>query len=860
MKIREAAKIIVSVDYFILSLKFLIPAIFIFVTTVVVHYEVNINKDYQNLLTQENHNIDIMTKSMSNILLQQLTDLNILIDSIDRNVFKSPDGSFDNNRLIEQFISFSNIRGVYDQIRIIDLSGDEVVRVNYDNGNAFAVPKSGLQNKSSRYYFKKTLSTPQNSFYVSAFDLNIENNTIELPLKPTLRFGASLFDRNNVLAGILLLNYNGHHLLDQFMQTAEQLPNSLMLVSPKGFWSINNKYHQPWTYTDKEKLTFGDVHPEAWPVIAGSDSQQISTQKGYYTFSTINNNDKGLENIYIEDKKINNPYHWKIVSFLDKSFLNNFRKSFFNSNKYFYFAFLFIIAVAVIIMTYWKAKHLRSSQQILFERHFKNSLENIQLAAITINNSGDIIFCNQYFLNKIGLSEDKVLNKNWNNTFVKPSDHPMVLSKLKETLTTRKTNKPFECHLKTNNKQTLLFNFNATMAVDAVGETFGITLIGNDITKAKEKSDRLRKLSAAVEQSPNVVMITTVGGIIEYVNPKFTQITGYSPKEIINKKPSILKSGETPHSEYKKLWNTITSGGSWTGLFHNKKKSGELYWETALISPIRDKNNNITHYLATKQDVTEKIQLEEEVTEKNKELHRNRELASVGRMANMVAHDIRNPLSTIKMGLQLLSRKDKTPSPEEEKELVKISMEQVRYMEEILSDLLSYSKPDELRREWISIEKLIASTLTSLHKPLMEKNIRPVLDIQKGLPTIFADPTRLRQVLTNLILNALQATESNENRDPVINIVATLLLADSGTYLELEVKDNGSGIDKKILESVFDPFVTTRAKGTGLGLAIIARIIDQHNGSIKLVNRKSAGIVATVILPINPTDDINMKA
>jgi len=212
------------------------------------------------------------------------------------------------------------------------------------------------------------------------------------------------------------------------------------------------------------------------------------------------------------------------------------------------------------------------------------------------------------------------------------------------------------------------------------------------------------------------------------------------------------------------------------------------------------------------------------------------------------------------MGLQLLSRKDKTPSPEEEKELVKISMEQVRYMEEILSDLLSYSKPDELRREWISIEKLIASTLTSLHKPLMEKNIRPVLDIQKGLPTIFADPTRLRQVLTNLILNALQATESNENRDPVINIVATLLLADSGTYLELEVKDNGSGIDKKILESVFDPFVTTRAKGTGLGLAIIARIIDQHNGSIKLVNRKSAGIVATVILPINPTDDINMKA
>ncbi|MFQ5956862.1 MAG: PAS domain-containing protein, partial [Candidatus Brocadiales bacterium] len=125
-------------------------------------------------------------------------------------------------------------------------------------------------------------------------------------------------------------------------------------------------------------------------------------------------------------------------------------------------------------------------------------------------------------------------------------------------------------------------------------------------SERKHTEESLRKLSQAVEQSPSMVVITDIKGNIEYVNPKFTQLTGYTFKEAIGKTPRILKSGKTPPEVYKQLWKTITSGGEWRGEFCNKKKNGELYWEDASISPIRSKEGVITHFVAVKEDITER--------------------------------------------------------------------------------------------------------------------------------------------------------------------------------------------------------------------------------------------------------------
>jgi len=146
---------------------------------------------------------------------------------------------------------------------------------------------------------------------------------------------------------------------------------------------------------------------------------------------------------------------------------------------------------------------------------------------------------------------------------------------------------------------------------DAEGKLLGASSIARDITEHKRAEEQLLIHSRAVEQSPASIVMTNTDGAIEYVNPKFVQLTGYSLEEVIGANPRILKSDEKPIEEYKQLWDLITSGNQWRGEFRNKKKNGELYWESAVISSIRNEQGKITHFLAVKEDITERKQAEE---------------------------------------------------------------------------------------------------------------------------------------------------------------------------------------------------------------------------------------------------------
>ena len=164
--------------------------------------------------------------------------------------------------------------------------------------------------------------------------------------------------------------------------------------------------------------------------------------------------------------------------------------------------------------------------------------------------------------------------------------------------------------------------------------------MGRDITEHKQAEEELRKLSQAVEQSQVSVVITDTEGRIEYVNPRFTEVTGYTSEEAVGNNPRILKSGEQPPEFYKALWDTITAGKDWRGELRNKKKSGELCWENVSISPIRDAEGVITHFLAVKVDVTEQKKLKEQLTQSQK-------MEAIGLLAGGVAHDFNNLLCII---------------------------------------------------------------------------------------------------------------------------------------------------------------------------------------------------------------------
>ena len=197
-------------------------------------------------------------------------------------------------------------------------------------------------------------------------------------------------------------------------------------------------------------------------------------------------------------------------------------------------------------------------------------------------------------------------------TVLIPPEYPNEYPQLTEKIKCGEAIKHYETDRIRKNGEHIQMSLTLSPIKDDAGATVGISVIGRDITERKQMEEKLRQLSMAVEQSPASIVITNPAGDIEYVNPKFVGLTGYTLAEALGKNPRILKSGEKGPEAYRELWRTITAGKEWRGEFHNKKKNGELYWESASISPIRDSAGCITHFLSVKEDITARKQTEAE--------------------------------------------------------------------------------------------------------------------------------------------------------------------------------------------------------------------------------------------------------
>ena len=248
-----------------------------------------------------------------------------------------------------------------------------------------------------------------------------------------------------------------------------------------------------------------------------------------------------------------------------------------------------------------------------------------------------------------------------------------------------------------------------------------------------------------------------------------------------------------------------------------------------------------------------KKHLQHQLEQETQERIRNEQLAAVGRMANMIAHDLRNPLSSIRVGIQLTRRK---PGIDQEtQELCQISLEQIRYMDNILEDLLSYSRPADLNPEWLSVNTLTEQVIMSQLRLIRDRNIFINQDLGDNLPTIHADPAKLRQVIQNLVVNAIQAADDSHGQLARVSLRTRLIFTDQGPKLEVEICNNGRGVDPCLGDKVFEPFFTTKAKGTGLGLAIVQRIVRQHHGHISIQaipgKQGSGGTRALLSLPVS---------
>ncbi len=265
---------------------------------------------------------------------------------------------------------------------------------------------------------------------------------------------------------------------------------------------------------------------------------------------------------------------------------------------------------------------------------------------------------------------------------------------------------------------------------DCDGSLRGFSGVTQDMTERKRVEEQLRKLSRAVEQSPSTVVITDTDGNIEYVNPKFTQLTGYSREEVIGQNPRILKSGETPPQEYGQLWSTIMSGGEWRGEFHNRKKNGELYWESASISPIRDPEGNITHFLAVKEDITERKRAEEEIRKLNADLTRralelNVMYKELEAFSYSVSHDLRAPLRGIDGFSQALMEEHGSKLGPQGMHYLQRVRAATQRMAQLIDDLLLLSRVtrSEMRHETVDLSGQARAVAAELQRAQPERQV-----------------------------------------------------------------------------------------------------------------------------------------
>ncbi len=382
----------------------------------------------------------------------------------------------------------------------------------------------------------------------------------------------------------------------------------------------------------------------------------------------------------------------------------------------------------------------------------------------------------------------------------------------------------------------------------------------SDISERKQTEESLRKLSWAVEQSPESIVITDIDARIEYVNDAFVRKTGYGRAEVLGQNPRILNSGQTPAGTYVAMWQALAEGRTWRGEFCNRRKDGSTYYEFAIVSPIRQPDGRVTHYLALKEDITERKQvaeeleryrenLEELVVSRTTELAQAKDAAEAASrakssfLANM-SHEIRTPLNAIIVLTHILRRDGVRPEQA-------IHLDQIsgagQHLLSIINDTLDLSKIEggrlQLESTSFQLSGIIDSVLAIIAEPARQKNIRIDVDIQ-GVPGwLRGDPTRVRQALLNYAANAVKFTE----RGAICLRVRLLEEGDDALLIHFEVKDSGIGIAAEKIPGLFKAFeqvdtsTTRKYGGSGLGLTITRRLAQLMGGNVGVDSQPGRG-------------------
>jgi len=468
---------------------------------------------------------------------------------------------------------------------------------------------------------------------------------------------------------------------------------------------------------------------------------------------------------------------------------------------------------------------------------------------------GTLNFCNKTYVKLFGFkSKEEALNYPIEKLYKDISVRKQLIKELKKN----KKVENYEITYLTKDKKEIhtLINASLKSSTDNKYQIYGYIF---DITSRKKAEEKIRKLNTVVEQSYDAVVITDTSGVIEYVNEKLCNLTNYTYNEIIGKTPKIFHSNYHSKLFYKNLWEQILSGEHWEGEILNKKKNGELYWELTKITPLKDKDGKITHFVAVKEDITEKKKIRQELINAKEKAEESDRLKSAF-LANM-SHEIRTPMNGI-LGFAQLLKKNNIDNDKKIK-FVEIIEESGNRLLNIINDIIDISKIEAAQVEVNLSNTNLNQQLDFIYnffKPETDKkNIQFVCKKQLSDECSFCqtDTEKLYAVLTNLVKNAIKFTEKG--------YIEFGYNIENGNYI-FYVKDTGVGVEKEKQKLVFERFrqgsenYNRKYEGSGLGLTISKSYIEMLGGKIWMESEFGQGSSFYFTLPyiaINEENTVN---
>ena len=486
-----------------------------------------------------------------------------------------------------------------------------------------------------------------------------------------------------------------------------------------------------------------------------------------------------------------------------------------------------------------KDKNLQLTES---EKRFRE-LSNLSFEGIIIHKDGILIDANLSFLRMIRFTKEELIGINIIELVVPEKYHKFLAEKRTQDYV-----KPYEIEAIRKDGVVVPIEIES-QNINYQGEVRRVSAI-RDITDRKKSQAEIQKLSVAINQAFVAVVITDKDMKIEYVNPYFNELTGYT---IVEVKGKILcfQSEETLPLEYNKLLEILTAGNSWEGEFTSRKKSGEEYTERAIITPVKDEGGNITNFIAVKMDITHQKDIEKALVKAKEKAEESDRLKSAF-LANM-SHEIRTPMNSIIGFSEMLDM----PDIENEKrnefiEIIKINSYRLL---SLIDDMIDVSKIEagliEIRQTKTNVNKLLSELHESFKFSANKKEVNLILDtgLKNELSIIYVDNSKLNQILTNLINNAVKFTHKGEIK------FGCKLKSD---MLEFFVSDTGIGISKEHQNNIFERFrqvevtATKKYEGTGLGLAISKALVEKMGGKIWVVSKPDFGSTFYFTIPYRP--------